>query len=160
MRSGCVHVETRSAQETDDGLAEPLGGRDREARRRRHRAQHRDPGDRRLLHELEREPARHEQHLIAERQLALEQRVPDQLVERVVATDVFPHRDQLAGGGEARRGVQAAGLVEHALVRGEPLGQRRNVLAATRGPAPTGAQRTSTSSSAALPQMPHDELAR
>ncbi len=33
-------------------------------------------------------------------------------------------------------------------------------LAATVGPAPTGAHRTATSSSAALPQIPHDEVAR
>ena len=48
----------------------------------------------------------------------------DQLVERVVPADVFARGDQLARRGEARRRVQPAGLVEHALVRGEPLGQR------------------------------------
>jgi len=39
-------------------------------------------------------------------------------------------------------------------------GSARTTLAPTFGPAPTGTQRTSTSSSAALPQIPHDELAR
>ena len=50
--------------------------------------------------------------------------MPDQLVERVVPADVFARGDQLAVGGEARRRVQPAGLVEHPLVRGEPIGQR------------------------------------
>ena len=40
-------------------------------------------------------PARHEQHLVRERQRAVEQRVADELVERVVAADVFAHRDEL-----------------------------------------------------------------
>ena len=96
MRSGCVYtLKRRAAQEADDRLAEALGRRDRQARRRRHRAQHRDPRDRRLLHELERQPARHEQDLSpASGSSPFEQRVADQLVERVVPADVFARGEQ------------------------------------------------------------------
>ena len=86
---------------------------------------------------------------------------PIELVERVVPADVFADRDELARRGEARGGVQPAGLVEHLLVRGQAVGQRREQRSPRRvGPSPTGAHRTSTSSSAALPQIPHDEFAR
>ena len=69
---------------------------------------------------------------------------------------------QLAVGREARRRVQPAGLVEHALVlaRAGRAASRTHARRDASGPAPTGAQRTSTSSSAALPQIPHDEFAR
>ena len=47
--------------------------------------------------------------------------MPDQLVERVVAADVLAEREQLTVGGEARRGVQPAGGVEHGLRGAQPL---------------------------------------
>ncbi len=120
----CVHVEAVVTQEADDRLTEAFGGRDREARRRGHRAQHRDAGDRGLLDELERQPARHEEHFTRERERPLEQRRADQLVERVVPPDVLAHGDEVTGRGEAGGRVQATRLAEEALVLGEPRRQR------------------------------------
>src|SRR2546423_2048137 len=100
-----VHVEAAVADETDDGLPEALGGGDRQARRRRHRAQHGYAGHRGLLHELERQSPRHEQHVIAEWQVTPEQRVADELVERIVPADVLAHRQQRPLGRETGGGV-------------------------------------------------------
>ena len=97
-----------------------------------------------LLHQLEREPARHEEHLRLERQRAVEQRVTDQLVERVVPTDVFARGNELPARGEPRRGMETTGLVEHPLVRAQPIGQRlhdtRTDLRARHPPARCGSR--------------------
>src|SRR5205085_2118996 len=114
-----VDVEATVADEADDGLTEPLGGRDREAGRRRHRAEHGNAGNSRLLYELEGEAPGDEQHLFGNRQLAFEQRVADQLVERVVTTHVLAHGQQLAVRRESGSRVQATRLPEDALVPGE-----------------------------------------
>ncbi len=84
-----------------------------------------------------------------------EQRVADELVDRVVTTDVFAQRDELAVGGEARRRRGARRW------RRTPSARRAARRAATRarsgrrpGPAPTGSQCCATSSSVVLPQSP------
>ena len=63
-----------------------------------------------------------------QRQLAAQQRVTDQLVERVVPADVLAQRDDRAGGIEQARRVQAARLLEHRLLglqrRGQPTERR------------------------------------
>ena len=156
-----VHVEVFVAEEPDHGLAEALGRGDREARRRRHRAQHRDTRNRSLLDELERQPAGHEQHLVREWKRPFEHRRTDQLVEGVVPADVFADFDEIARDREPRRRVQPAGL-RRTDAGARPSGRAANAAtdAATTGPSLTGAQRTSSSSSAALPQTPHAEVAR
>src|SRR5260221_2764667 len=105
-----VHVEPPVAYEPDHGLTQLLGGRDRQARRRRNRAEHRDARNGSLLHELERQAPRDEKDVAYKWQLALEQRVTDELVERVVTTDVLTGDAQNSVSSEARRGVQAARL--------------------------------------------------
>ena len=156
-----VDVGALAAHEADEGLAEAIGRVDREARRRRDRAHDRDAGDRRLLHDLEADPARHHQHGV--RRAAARRsstRVPDQLVERVVPADVLAHGDELAVGGEQRRrrGDRRS--------RRTPSARRAAVRAAMppptvrrAGPAPTGAQCCSTSSRVVLPHSPQLALA-
>ncbi len=47
----------------------------------------------------------------------------DDLVERVVTSDVLAQRDQLPGDREQARGMEAPGGVEHLLVGPEPIGE-------------------------------------
>ena len=77
-----------------------------------------------LLYQFERQTPRHEQDVVAERQLPFEQRMTDELVERIVPADVLAYVEPGSIGCEARRGVQSAGLVEHPLLLREPIGQR------------------------------------
>ena len=65
-----VDVEPVAAQEPDERHAQAVRGLDREVRRRAHRGEDRDAGDRRLLHELEARPAAHEDDPVVERQRA------------------------------------------------------------------------------------------
>ncbi len=92
------------------------------------------PGDRRLLHELERQPARHEQHVVGERQRAARAaRGRSACRARCAGRRLRATATQLAVGGEARRRVQPAGLVEHPLVRGRAArAATATTLAATR----------------------------
>ena len=86
------------------------------------------PGHLGFLHELEARSAADDDAIAAERQLAAQQRVTDQLVERVVPADVLAQRDDRAGGIEQTRRVQAARLLEHGLLglqrRGQPTERR------------------------------------
>ena len=61
-----VDVERAVSDEADDGEPELLSEVDRERRGRRDPGHDGDPGDRGLLHDLERHPARHEQHMVVE----------------------------------------------------------------------------------------------
>ena len=60
-----VHVEAVALEETDQGLVELARQRDREARRRADRREHRDAGGDRLLHDLVAGPAAHDEDRIA-----------------------------------------------------------------------------------------------
>ncbi len=120
-----VHVHRRPAQEPDEGEADILGELDRERRRRRDRGEDRDAGHRRLLHKLEAGPPRDLQHRTAQRETALLQRPADDLVDRVMASDVFPQHEQLAGPCiEQACGVQTAGLVEGVLMGAQRVRKR------------------------------------
>ena len=118
------------------------------------------PGHGRLLDQLEAGPARHEQDPVVERQLAREQPAADQLVERVVPPDVLAQRDQLPGrrrtAPDAWRPPVAPNTAWPSRSR---AGSASSVSACTTGPSGIGAQRTSTWSSDALPQIPHDAVA-
>ena len=84
----------------------------------------------------------------------------DELVERVVASDVLADRDQLATRAEQAGRVQAAGLVEGALGGAQQVrAARARPSAATTGPGGSGSTRSATSSIEALPQIPHDAVA-
>ena len=110
-----VDVEAVAAQEADERHAEPVGCLDREVRRGRDRGDDRDAGDRRLLDDLEADPAADHQDPVVERHRLREDLRADQLVERVVPADVLAQREQLAGRREQARRVEAAGLVERPL---------------------------------------------
>ncbi len=144
----------------DERHAQALGGLHREVARGGDGGEDRDAGDGRLLDELEAGPARDQHDPVVERQLAGEQPAPDQLVQRVVPADVLAHRDERPVGVEQAGRVEAAGGA-----RTRPGASRRragsasSVSGVTTGPSGIGAQRTSTSSSDALPQMPHDAVA-
>ena len=73
-----------------------------------------------------------------------------------MAADVLAHQQQLAVGIEQTGGVQPAGAAKAGLL--EPVGQIGGQGAADRGSAGAGALRTATSSSAPLPQTPHEDV--
>ncbi len=54
------------------------------------------PGEHRLLHQFERGAAGHEQRAASERQLVLQDRPADDLVDRVVPPDVLPRDQELS----------------------------------------------------------------
>ena len=56
------------------------------------------------------------------------QRVPDDLVDRVVPTDVLAHDEDLAVGRRERGSVQPAGTTEHRLLLAHEVRQRREDL--------------------------------
>src|SRR5690348_12529163 len=93
-----VDVEPVAAEEADEGHAQPPPDLDRQVRRRGHGAQDREPGDGRLLRDLERDPTRHEQDPVVQWQAPGQELGPDELVERVVAADVLAQRDQSSLG--------------------------------------------------------------
>ncbi len=65
-------------------------------------------------------------HHAAQREQSLAVRPADDLVDGVVAADVFPQHEHLAGATvEERSGVQSAGLVEDILTRPQPIGKSR-----------------------------------
>ena len=92
----------------------------------------------------------------SERQLAAHQRVPDELVERVVAADVLAQRDDRARRIEQARRMQTTRLLEHGLLRLQGRGEPPERLAAH--PKIDGADVvlpcTATASIEALPQTP------
>ena len=92
----------------------------------------RDARDRRLLHELEAQPARDAQHVVVQRHEPVAQRAADHLVHRVVATDVLAHEQQLPVRGEQPGGVQPARALEGRLA--QAVGQRGEQRAVDRRP--------------------------
>ena len=86
----------------------------------------------------------------------VEQRAPDHLVHRVVAPDVLAHEQQLAGRVEQAGRVQAAGALEGRLA--QAVRQRGEQRAVDAGPSGRRGACTATSSSAPLPQTPHEEV--
>ncbi len=90
-------------------------------------------GHRRLLHQLERQPAAHAQDPFPQRQHPVEQGPADDLVHRVVAPDVLAGEQQLPGGVEQPGGVQTPRPLERRLLQAgrklddQVAGQRRAV---------------------------------
>src|SRR2546428_10128776 len=78
-----VDVEAVAAEEADEGHPKPPPDLDREVRGRGHGAQDREAGDGRLLCDLERDPARHEQDPVVQWQASGQELGAARLVERV-----------------------------------------------------------------------------
>ena len=155
-----VDVEAVAAQEAHQGHAQPLRGLHGEVARGGDGGEQRDARDGGLLDELEAGPARDQQHPVVQRQLAGQQPAPDELVQGVVPADVLAQGDERPVGGEQPRRVEAAGGTEDGLALAEARRVARAASSgATTGPSGMGAQRTSTWSSEALPQMPQDAVA-
>jgi len=70
--------------------------------------------------------------VIGERQDPIEKRTADHLVHRVVASDVLPRTDEVAGCGEEAGCVEPTGRVERRLRLAETIGQRSDERAADR----------------------------
>ena len=95
----------------------------RQARGRSDRRQHRNPRDRRLLHELEAGPPADEQNRIAQRRPPRQELRADQLIERIMPADVFADAVQMPCRIEESRRVKAAGPIEPGLGRPQRVRQ-------------------------------------
>src|SRR2546430_5256685 len=84
-----VDVEPVVPQEADKCHPEAFRGRDGEARGSADRGEDRDARRDRLLHDLISSAAAHRQHRPLERQPAIEQGAPNDLVDRVMPADVL-----------------------------------------------------------------------
>src|SRR5579862_2879343 len=111
---------TDEAAESDAAVGGELDG---EARGRADRDENRATGDGGFLHELEREPATHAEHMLRERQEVLPERPADDLVQRVVAADVLARAQELAARGEEPRRVQSARDREAGLRLAQTVGE-------------------------------------
>ena len=152
-----VDVHPAAADEAAERDAAIAGELDRERRRRADRDEDRAPGDGRLLHELEREPAADAQHGVGERQPSLAERPADR---------PCPSR---CGGRRPRAGTAASPRASNRPVAWMPpvasnagcASRRRSgsaamSAAATRRSLSTRGASTATASSAPLPHTPHE----
>src|SRR5688572_9568985 len=112
-----VDVEAVRLQKPDQRDAELAREFYGERRRRADGRDERHAGHLRFLHELEARAAADDDAASFKRHLATQQRVTDELVERVVPADVLAQRDDLARRVEQARRVQAARLLEDGLLR-------------------------------------------
>src|SRR5688572_26485165 len=80
-----VDVEPLATEEAHQGHPELAGQRHRQTARRRHGADHRHTSYQRLLQNLVAGPPTDHQQVLVKRQSSLEERPPEQLVDRVVA---------------------------------------------------------------------------
>ena len=85
-----VHVEPRPARETNQGHPEFFRNRQREAGRCANRHDDREASDRGFLQDLEAGPAAHREEAIGQGHAVREERLPDDLVGRIVSPHVFP----------------------------------------------------------------------
>src|SRR6266702_4352731 len=83
-------------------------------------------GDQSLLYELVTRASADHHHRIAQRRATAQQGVTDQLVHRVVPSDVFAQRVELAPRIEERGGVQSAGGFKNVLSAAKFMRQAMN----------------------------------
>ncbi len=91
-----VNIETVLFQEADQGYLAGLRHLDRQRRGRAHGGHHFDTGHRRLLQQLETRSATEEECIAFEWQGVALKRGPQQLVERIVTTNIFPEQFALS----------------------------------------------------------------
>src|SRR5438046_3777406 len=121
-----VHVEPIPARESDQRHPEFLGDGDREARGGADRDDEGDGGDRGLLQNLKTGPAAHREDGLGEGDPASEERLPHDLVDRVVSADVLTKGEELPSGIEQSCGMQSARLREPGLALAELFRDRRD----------------------------------
>src|SRR5438046_9770161 len=103
-----VHVEPIPARESDQRHPEFLGDGAREARGGAHRDHQREGGDRGLPQDPQTGPAAHREDDLRERHPASEERLPHDLVDRVVSADVLAKGEELPSGIDPSSGVPSA----------------------------------------------------
>src|SRR2546427_3600258 len=128
-----IDVEPVSAGETDEGHAEFLRDGHREAGRRSDRNYEGDARDGRFLQDLEAAPPAHREDRTGQGSSTGEERLPDDLVDRVVSPDVLAQTRQLTRGVEQSGRVEPSRLGKQSLVFSEPLRNRGDRLRVERG---------------------------
>ncbi len=129
MREGSVYDPGPAVPHESAERDPPVGAElDGERGGRADRDQHGAARDRRLLHQLEREPPADAEHRSREWQEPLAEGPAQDLVHRVVAADVLAGAEQLTAGGEEPGRVEAPGEREGRLSRAEQARQRRDDL--------------------------------
>src|SRR5207245_3444202 len=98
----------------------------REAGRSADRHDDRDAGHGGFLHDLEARPSAHREDLIGERYAICEKGLSNDLVDRVVPSDVLSHTLQVPAGIEEAGGMQASRFGEERLFLAESLRNRPN----------------------------------
>ena len=119
-----VNIHSALAQEADQRLATGFGEVDREARGRGDGGDDQDSRREGFLHDLEGGAATHQEHVVVEWKLFVEQTETDDFVDGVVAANVFSQDDQFALSREHGGGVEPTGFREGFLLRLE-LGRHR-----------------------------------
>ena len=117
-----VNVERLAAQKTDERLPALPRKSHRQTRRRRHRADNRNPPRQGLLHNFKRRPAADQQYMPVKWQQILQKTAADDLVNRVVPANVFTHDDKFASFVEDGRRVQPTSLRESFLRHTQAFG--------------------------------------
>src|SRR6187551_3073788 len=116
MRINVEALAADESEERDSGLFRQV---DRQTGWRRDGDDDRNPGEPRLLHDLERYASADDEHAGWNRQVIEQQRSED-LIGRVVAADVLRRRHQIAASRKECNPVQPAGLTERRLRSAQP----------------------------------------
>src|SRR3954452_8341345 len=111
----CIDVELVTTQEANERHAEAFGEINSQTARRGNGAEHRHAGRRTFLGNLEAGAATHHHDLIVKWKLSLKERPADQLVDRVMASDILAQREELTLRCKETGGMESACRIEDAL---------------------------------------------
>ena len=156
MRVDVERLAADEAAERDAGFAREVDG---QARRRRHGGDQRDTGEQRLLHQLERGPARYLQHRPRQRQPPFEQHAARDLVHGVVPARRPPpsaaagRRDRTGRPRAARRWPRTPAARRGAC----PASTDTTAAGTVHGPS-TVATRARSDSMVRRPHRPHEAV--
>ncbi len=123
-----IDHEPPPAQESNQRQPQFARQLHRKARRSRHRRHNRQPRDDGLLHDLETASSANQKNRLGERNPAFEKGPPDNLVDRVVTSDVLSRHQQFSLRINQCRPVQSAGPAENSLRRPQRIGQAEQDL--------------------------------
>lgn len=107
-----IDVEATFANEADEGLTAFLGKIDRETGGGGNGNNHRNARRQGFLHDLERSAAAYDQDFFFQGQEGIEQRMAENFVDGVMASNVFADDDQIAVCSEQTGCMEAAGAFE------------------------------------------------
>jgi len=124
MRPGPAYTLKRPSRRNPTRVCpDSTGEFDGEARRSRDRGDESDARGEGLLDDLEGHATTHHEHRWSRRHVSIEETTADDLVHGVVPAHVFPQHEQFTRHCKQGGGVQAAGLGEGRLPRGQLLWQ-------------------------------------